>query len=318
MIHSLSVCAEIVLDLHNLNSEGTEGNQQQTRMVHIIDRFGKRHIVNAVSGDMFKHIFVEHLTPLLDGAGQPLSSGARALNPDRITIDASFKESIKGKKQGSAIQDEMLKRCAVTDIAGTLLTEGNAVPRKSCAEFGWVVGFPEKSVSEQYFHVKYDPESRAKSAGQDERGEGTVAGRQAIFHRPANSGVYAFVCHLELSRIGLNDITRKEVISQEDQKIRRKAAIQALLATLVKPAGAQRNTQNPHIVDCRGIISTSKSSLPAPTVSPLCDGEQNDYRTQMEAIAGTLNKLAPNSVDVKRFDSLASGVASLEEIAAGV
>jgi CRISPR-associated protein Cst2 len=307
MIYSLSLCAEIVLDLHNLNSEGTEGNQQQTRMVHIVDKDGKRHIVNAVSGDMFKHIFVEHLTPLLESAGQPLSIGARALNPDRITIDPGFKEAIKGKKQGSAIQDEMLKRCAVTDIAGTLLTEGNAVPRKSCVEFGWVVGVPLKSFSEQYFHVKYDPESRAKSAGQDEKGEGTVAGRQAIFHRPANSGIYALVCHLELARIGINDITRSNVISDEDRGKRQRATIQALLATLIKPSGAQRNTQNPHIVDCRGMISTSASHLPAPTVSPLC----SEYCSQMKQIVDTLNKLAPGTVDARPFDSLASGISLL-------
>lgn len=314
MIYSLSLCAEVVLDLHNLNSEGTEGNQQQTRMVHIVDKDGKRHIVNAVSGDMFKHIFVEHLTPLLEQVGQPLSSGARALNPDRITIDPGFKEAIKDKKQGSAIQAEMLRRCAVTDIAGTLLTQGNAVPRKSCAEFGWAVGVPGKTLSEQYFHVKYDPESRAKSAGQDEKGEGTVAGRQAIFHRPANSGVYAFICHLELSRIGVNDITRSNVIPDEDRGKRQRAAIQALLATLVKPSGAQRNTQNPHIVGCRGMISTSRSHLPAPTVSPLC----GEYCIQMEQIAATLNKLAPGTVDAKPFESLAAGVSLLEQIAAGI
>jgi CRISPR/Cas system-associated protein Cas7 (RAMP superfamily) len=55
----------VTLDLHNFNSEGTEDNQQQTRMVHIIDQSGHRAIVNAVSGDMFKHILVEHLVPLL-------------------------------------------------------------------------------------------------------------------------------------------------------------------------------------------------------------------------------------------------------------
>lgn len=314
MMNSLSICAELVLDLHNLNSEGTEGNQQQTRMVHIVDRDGKRHIVNAISGDMFKHIFVEHLTPALEEAKQPLSSGARVLSPDRITIDPEFKQAIKGKKQGSAIQDEMLKRCAVTDIAGTLLTEGNAVARKSCVEFGWVVGVPHKTFSEQYFHVKFDPESRAKSAGQDEKGEGTVAGRQAIFHRPANSGVYALVCHVELSRIGTNDITRTKAISDSDRMARQRAGIRALLATLIKPAGAQRNTQNPHILDCRGVISTSKSHLPAPTVSPLCD----EYRQQMQQITETLNKMAPNAVSATWFESLASAVALLEQIAAEV
>jgi len=314
MIHSLSLCARVVLNLHNLNSEGTEGNQQQTRMVHIVDRNGDRHIVNAISGDMFKHIFVEHLTPLLEAAGQALSSGARILNPDRITVDKEFKEAIKGKKLGSLIQEEMLKRCAVTDIAGTLLTEGNAVPRKSCAEFGWVVGLPLKNVSEQYFHVKYEADSRAKSAGQDDKGEGTVSGRQAIFHRTANSGVYALICHLELSRVGVNDITRQAAIEEGDRKVRRRATIQALMATLVKPAGAQRNTQNPHIVDCQGIVATSASHLPAPTVSPLAD----NYGEQMESITETLNRLAPKSVIAKRFESLADGVRVLQEIASEV
>jgi CRISPR-associated protein Cst2 len=313
MIHSLSLCAEIVLDMHNLNSEGTEGNQQQTRMVHIVDQDGKRHIVNAVSGDMFKHIFVEHLTPLLASAGQPLSSGARVLSPDRITVDADFEEAIKGKKPGAFIQEEMLKRCAVTDIAGTLLTKGNAVPRKSCVEFGWVVGLPGKSVSEQYFHVKYDPD-RGKSAGQDDKGEGTVAGRQAIFHRPANSGVYALICHLELARIGANDMTRQAAVSEADQRTRRRATIQALMATLVKPSGAQRNTQNPHIVSCRGVVAASMSSLPAPTVSPL--GEK--YADQMESIKVTLNRIEPNGISTRRFESLADGVRVLQEIAAEV
>lgn len=306
-ISSLSVCARVTLDLHNLNSEGTEGNQQQTRMVHIVDAEGQRHNVNAVSGDMFKHIFVEHLTPLLAAANQPLSEGARLYNPDRVNVDDAFKAAIKDTKEGSGVLRQIIQRCAVTDIAGTLVTEGRAVARKSCVEFGWVVGIPDKTHTEQYFHVKYAPETRAKSAGQEEKGEGTVAGKQAIFHRPANSGVYAFICHLELSRIGVNDITREPMISEQDQQTRATAAIQALMATLIKPAGAQRNTQNPHIVSCEGIIATSASHLPAPTMSPLSDG----YRTQMDAIRDTLNRIQ-DGVRTYEFDDLAAAVAQLQ------
>src|SRR5271155_5325099 len=83
-INSLSISAQVTIDLHNLNSEGTEGNQQQTRMVHIIDQSGHRQIVNAISGDMFKHILVEHLVPLLKEAKQPLSPGAKVYSADRI------------------------------------------------------------------------------------------------------------------------------------------------------------------------------------------------------------------------------------------
>jgi CRISPR-associated protein Cst2 len=312
-IQSLSLCARITWDLHNLNNEGTEGNQQQTRMVHIVNEHGERCNVNAVSGDMLKHIFVSHLTPLLECLGEPLSEGAKRQNPDRVNIDSEFLNVIKKNREGSRVLQEVISRCAVTDIAGTLITEGGAaIARKSCVEFGWVVGIPQYTHTEQYFHVKYAPETRAANAGQEERGEGTVAGRQAIFYRPANSGMYALICHLELERIGKNDITRETEVSKESQSSRRKAALHALAATLIKPSGAQRNTQSPHIVACEGILSTSRSCLPAPTISPL----SSDYRNQMELIAKSLNKIKPDTVKTHRFEDLASIVTSLELIAA--
>jgi CRISPR-associated protein Cst2 len=308
MIQSLSLCAEVTLALHNLNSEGTEGNQQQTRMVHVIDASGTRHCVNAVSGDMFKHIYVRHLTAILRAQGEPLSVGAAAGSPDRITVDPEFKSAIKGRS-AVEVQTEMLTRCAVTDVAGTLFTEGITVARKSCVEFGWVVGIPNKVHTEQYFHVKYEPERR-KVATQAPRGEGTIAGSQTIFHRPASSGVYALVCHLELSRVGVNDVTRETVVSGEARSSRQRAAIQALLTTLIKPAGAQCNTQTPHILECSGVLTTSSSHLPAPMLSPLTEG----YRQDVSSIAETLNRLTPDAIQARSFDRMAEGVAMLERV----
>ncbi|HEY9867613.1 MAG TPA: hypothetical protein V6D08_00275, partial [Candidatus Obscuribacterales bacterium] len=161
------------------------------------------------------------------------------------------------------------------------------------------------TVTEQYFHVKYAA-GRGASAG----GETTV-GQQAIFHRPASSGVYAVVCNLDLHRIGLNDITRAYVISEEDRETRARALIMALAATLLKPAGAQRNTQNPHIVDCQGVVAVSHNSLPAPTISPLHD----QYREQIGQIAEVLNRVSPDAIEVHTFDSMADGVRLLTEIA---
>lgn len=314
-LQSFSLCARVTLDLHNLNNEGTEGNQQQTRMVHIVTPDGRRENVNAVSGDMFKHIFVGHLTPLLEASGEQLSAGAKALNPDRVNVDEAFRAAIKTAKEGSAVLKELIERCAVTDIAGTLIThEGRPVARKSCVEFGWVVGLPETTHTEQYFHVKYEPEGRAKSAGQDPRGEGTVAGRQAIFHRPASSGVYALICHVEANRVGVNDITREQHLGEESRQKRLQCLIRALAATLIKPAGAQRNTQNPHILGCEGILVWSGSHLPAPTISPLNDR----YAEEVEGIGSTLNQMTPNAIHWARFSSLSEGVAELEKLASGV
>ncbi len=314
VITSLSLCARVTLDMHSLNNEGAEGNQQQTRMVHIIDQQGKRAVVNAISGDMYKHILVEHLIPLLEGAKQPLSAGAKVYSPDRVNVDASFAAFASDKSHGeTAVMSEMLAKCALTDMAGALVTAGNrAVGRKSVVEFGWVVGLPEDdkqqplTTTEQYFHVKYAPEGRGDATG----GE-SVAGRQAIFHRPASSGVYALVCNLDLYRIGLNDISRKYVVSCEDRQSRARALLWALIATLVKPAGAQRNTQNPHILQSEGVVATSSTSLPAPTVSPLVDG----YQEQIGKVCAELNRIHRDAIRVHPFQDMAGGAKVLTDIA---
>lgn len=311
MIQSISVSAEVTLALHNLNSEGTEGNVQQTRIVHVIDPTGERHAVNAVSGDMFKHIYVQHLTATLASEGQPLSSGASLGSADRITVDTDFKAAIKGR--GAAdVQSEMIARCAATDIAGTLFTEGLTVPRKSCAEFGWVVGIPDKVQTDQYFHVKYEPDRR-KIGTSAPRGEGTIAGSQTVFHRPASSGVYAWICHLELARIGRNDVTREFVIPKDARRSRRRAAVEALLATLLRPAGAQRNTQSPHVLECSGVLTVSRSHLPAPMMSPL----GKSFRAEIVSIAETLNRMS-GAIETHSFDNLAGACAALEKIASEV
>lgn len=311
VVHSLSLCVRVTLDLHSLNNEGTEGNQQQTRMVHIIDQHGQRAVVNAVSGDMLKHILVGHLVPLLGEANQPLSEPARRLDPDRITADETFLNVAKNHKgTNSELLTTLLASCSLTDLAGALFVDA-ALPRKSCIEFGWVVGLPADgngnplTTTEQYFHVKYASE-RGQSAG----GETTV-GKQAIFHRPASSGIYALICNLDLYRIGLNDITRQYVVDQTGRQSRAKALVRALAATLLKPTGAQRNTQNPHIVACEGVVAFSSTSLPSPTVSPLHD----NYRDQITQVAGVLNTIRTNGVTVQPFDTLADGIRVLAEVA---
>jgi CRISPR-associated protein Cst2 len=236
------------------------------------------------------------------------------LDPDRITADQTFLNVARNHNgTNAALLTTMLTSCSLTDLAGALFVD-EALPRKSCIEFGWVVGLPADgsgnplTTTEQYFHVKYASE-RGQSAG----GETTV-GKQAIFHRPASSGIYALICHFDVSRIGLNDITRQYVVDTTARQARARALVCALVATLLKPTGAQRNTQNPHIVACEGVITTSSTSLPAPTVSPLHD----NYREQSEQVARVLNGIRQNGITVSRFATLADGVQELVNIAANL
>ncbi|MDX2141341.1 MAG: DevR family CRISPR-associated autoregulator [Chloroflexota bacterium] len=303
-LYSLSISARATLDMHSLNNEGGEGNQIQTRRVNIVDQHGDLHNVNAISGDMFKHIQAEHLFQLARGNSKlPLCAGCREFNANRINADPEFFARTAGMNDAQ-VMNELLRTCAIDDLEGILITEGKrSLPRKSVIEFGWVVGVPDKVETDSYFHVKYAPSDRTKTV--ESRDAEDKAGSnlgQAIFHRPASSGIYAAICHLEFARIGFNDITQQYAIDAEQRLLRARALLESVLYTFLQPNGAMRSSQAPHIVNVEGSLTVSAGATPAPTVSPLKD----DYRDQIDQLKIALGSIAPTSgVDALRFDSLA-------------
>lgn len=302
-LYSVSISARATLDMHSLNNEGGEGNQIQTRMVNIVDQGGVLQNVNAISGDMYKHIQAEHLFHIArDNGNLPLSAGAAEFNANRINADADFIARTADFSDAETL-NEMLRVCAVSDIEGILITEGKrSLPRKSVVEFGWVVGVPERVETDSYFHVKYVNQDRAKtSESRDSEDKSGANLGQSIFHRPASSGVYATICHLELARIGFNDITQTYAIDDEQRQLRAKALLESVLYTFLKPNGAMRSAQAPHIVNFEGVVTISTSPTPAPTVSPLNDG----YRDQIENIHKALVPISGEAVRIFSFDSLA-------------
>jgi CRISPR-associated protein Cst2 len=313
-IYSVSISARATLDMHSLNNEGGEGNQIQTRMVNIIDQHGRLQNVNAISGDMFKHIQAEHLFRLLsEEDGVPLCAGCQQFNANRINADADFIARTADLSDADLL-DELLQSCAMDDIEGILITEGKrSVPRKSVIEFAWVVGVPGSVETDSYFHVKYATERSAEQRKQDSEATQSVGSNlgQAIFHRPASSGVYAAVCHLELARIGFNDITQHYAIDEEQRRQRMEALLKSVLFTYVQPNGAMRSAQAPHLVDFAGVVTYSRSAVPAPTVSPLKDA----YRDQLDALGMSLEQVAPGTVGQAQFDSLSEFADIVHELA---
>lgn len=298
-IYNLAISAKATLNLHSLNNEGGEGNQTQTRMVNIVGEDGRLHNVNAISGDMLKHIQAEHLYRISKDHGLALCTACQIFDANRMSADPAFQTWIsKEKPTPSQIIDQLLS-CTLDDIEGNLITQGNqSVPRKSVVEFGWAVGIPELVTTDQYFHVKYDPDRREIPTEKADR-SGNLG--QAIFHRPANSGQYAIVCNLEAHRIGYNDISQKYVLDAAERQVRLSALLESLLYTFVMPAGAMRNTQNPHIVDVVGAVSFSTGPAPAPLVSAL----NGSFDLQTQQIAAALNRIHDGRIQVESFDSLA-------------
>lgn len=309
-LHSLSISGIITMNLHALNNEGSEGNTMMTRMVEIVDKDGKNHTVNAVSGDMFKHIQAEHLFMEAKTDSLPLCKGCETFDANRIVRDIEYAEQVKSLPEYREAESKgeinpfnlskVLERCIIDDCEGILLTDwagSKSLARKSCIEFGWVVGCPNNTRTDSYFHVKFDPAGRKKVAG-----EGTTAEGQIPFHRPASSGQYAVVVNVDLYKVGRNDITLAYV-DGVNRQARIKALLKSVLNTFVKPTGAHRNTQHPHILNFSGIVATSLSTLPAPVIS----GLNPNYREEIKKIAENLNRTTTNSpITITTFDGLAA------------
>lgn len=305
-IKSLSISGLLTLEMHALNNEGAEGNTMMTRMVDIVDASGQKHTVNAISGDMFKHIQTGHLIEEALEFGLPLCEGCKKFDANRICIDDVFISGFKDQKpKDSAILADAFRKCVVDDLQGILITseiglddkgkpKKRSIARKSCVEFGWVVGKPGAVATESYFHAKYVPEGRGKGSDSAEN-----LG-QNIFHRPASSGQYAVVVGIDLFRVSRNDISLEIVGDEKGVRRRQAALVRSVMNAFVKPTGAHRNTQSPHIVDFKGVVATSASSLPAPAVSAL----NNEYVGEMKRVAEVLNQMQPNSIEVHEFQSL--------------
>lgn len=294
-IHSISISGLSTMNLHALNNEGSEGNALMTRMVEIVDNQGNNHTVNAVSGDMFKHIQAEHLYGLARDENLDLCEGCRLFSANRICGDAEFSGSFDKNTKDSDVLSIAINKCVIDDCEGILITTNNkSIARKSTVEFGWAVGRPENTTTDTYFHAKYVPEGRGAGSGTGEN-----LG-QNIFHRPASSGQYAVVLNADLYRVGRNDITLDYALDREEREKRVHALLKSILFTFIKPSGAHRNTQNPHIVNFEGAIALSTTAMPAPTVSAL----NTNYREQIKEITQNLNRISPETITIQEFDSL--------------
>lgn len=291
-VYSISINGKAGLNLHDLNNEKSEGNQLTTRNVTITDKSGNLATVNAVSGDMLKHIQSGHLFKIAsEDENLPLCQGCEKFDANRITIDDDFDEFTGGDHTNQEIVDEMLNRCILDDVEGILITNNRKnIGRDSTVEFGWLVAIPEEFNSENLFHVKYSDLEKSEGTGKNEG--------QNIFYRPVNSGQYAVVNNLEIARIGYNDLSKEYVLDEKELGARYKALLKSIMLTYYSPEGAMRNTQSPHLTNFEGVVSVSYTSVPAPTISSL----NPDYKKEIEDIADTLNAIGED-VELKQYSS---------------
>jgi CRISPR-associated protein Cst2 len=328
-IKSLSLACRVVMDMHALNNEGNESNRLMTRQVGIVTPVQgedgangyERFTVNAISGDMNKHIFADAFRNIALDLGLPVCPACQALDPARMMGNDDFQEYMGTKPAVQDVIDRLLT-CAVDDVCGIMITGagGTSIKRKSAVEFGWTVGLPEITEVEEFIHARHaimrltrtrvdrdaDEAARQEAAEERQRNIG-----QMVFNRPASSGVYAFVAHLDVAAVGFNDASQMYPAHVQDRELRLRAAVMALAQTVLHPKGALTSTQLPHVVDVEGFVSTSSSAAAAPLISPLADG----FIDQGYDIAQLINRLhGENAVSLLPFAGSEGLLAQLADV----
>lgn len=256
---------------------------------------------------MFKHIHVGHMLNIANENALQLCTNCSIGNPNRLSSGEDLGNFFADKDiktvEDKDIADTIISKCAIDDSHGVLITsigkQNRNHARKSVIEFGWTIGIPEKNNTETFIHTKVVADAAGK------RGESSNEG-QNIFHRPANHGVYAFVCSIDSFRIGLNDITRRYAIDDNNRQIRYKVILKSLLSSFLNPRGAMTSSQKPHITNFTGVVSYSEKLIPAPTISPI----NFEYNKEIESIASNINIIEPGAITVRKFN----GLSELSEI----
>jgi CRISPR-associated protein Cst2 len=315
----VGISARLDVSAHALNNEGSRNNATIPRQIDVVA--GADVIqVNAISGDTTKHAFVNYLRAVIEdratiGEHLPICEPCQQGDPNRLNADHAFQAIAKqaaAKVDNAKLLSELILRCAIDDVAGLLVTQGNRnAPRRSTVQFGWQLGVPEHVRTGRYTHVKLVP---AAPTADGEGGDGANLG-QNIFTRPASSGSYAFVASCDLDRIGRNDLTLKREISDEAWRARTAAVLTALFHTVAMPGGAQRNTQLPHVHGACGALAVSVAHLPPILFSPLA----GDFVDQMARIASAFGRAGSDHfvlpfADLGELGALLTGLSELAHV----
>lgn len=250
----LSLAAKLVLNVHDLNNEGSVGQSLDIRQIRMVDENGNElPEMPAVSGRMMKHWHLAHMTR----AETELPENSR-----KLCADCKLQEPERTPKN----ETDGIKNCIICDIHGFLSAEKQTteeggkkvIPRRSsCVNFSWLLPVLEATpVSKQVLHSRVtSPESQKKS--------------QMPFHKSYASGMFAFVTSIDLGRIGIT-IKASKALDEAELKRRQKLAIQAFLPMCLGAFGASQSHALPH-TKCVGLLaalSTTEKPLPN-LISPI-------------------------------------------------
>jgi len=268
----VKVAAKLLVNLHDLNNE----RPTDIRRVYIVDETGRDQEVTAISGLMLKHyhfIFAKQLLELW-GYKKFCEYCARGesyrVDPKDILLNEIISKYVEKEEKrlrlkkppiqiGGELEEEVIKRCAFEDMHGLLFPHGLVpIRRESPTRFSWllpVIGTETPAITATHTRV-------ARVAAPEEQ-------QMMIFYKQYSSGVYGMTASIDLVSIGRSYITGKQVLPNDEYKLRIKGALLAFVPLLGGELGASLTRALPHVKPLE-LLAAYSEAFPIPAlVSPI-------------------------------------------------
>lgn len=278
----LSLGIRAIVNVDALNMVESVGNVTRHRKATIVLRRGSEYIVRivpVVSGESIAHAYQWWLAELAKqrySENVPLceycEKGEFLKHSDlNLFGSKNWEKNLKGIiEKGDydvhEVEKIIVENCVVEDIGGFLYPGDKPVKRTSRFQNSYMVptfdSLEKGAVSvEPQFHVRHSPTRVAK--------EGEQAAGQAIYYVETASAVYALTFNLDLDGIGRTLMVKiEEAVSEEERKMRKALAIDALAAMLdSKIFGAKLSRFTP-IIDYETTIAAISSKPPFVVSAP--------------------------------------------------
>lgn len=252
------VAGRVLINVHSANAEGAVGNYMALSKMFVVRRKGQGYEVSeepVISGNMLKHWHAVSMVEILKSWGYNKIC-------DNCSRHVMYRSVVN-----RASEFEYIKECAIEDVHGFLYTpprqkkggepieRGEGIRRESLVKFSFLI--PIEDQRAEYSSITFN------RVFVDEKGS-IPREEQAmmVMKREHASGIYGFLCSMDLAFVGTSLANPKEKISLEDSKIRVKAAISALSYVLSGQFGAAQARSLPIIKTLELICIVARKPIP--------------------------------------------------------
>ncbi|RLE88070.1 MAG: type I-A CRISPR-associated protein Cas7/Csa2 [Thermoprotei archaeon] len=275
----IRVTGRAIINVHSANAEGAVGNYMGLSKMFIVRRTSNGYEVSedaVISGNMIKHWHAIRVIELLKEKGvASLCDSCKRFIMYRSTLP--YNEEF-----------EFIKACAIEDLHG-FLQPNTQVRRESLVKFAFMI--PVEEMRAEYAAITHNrvvttPEGRIPAEEQ----------AMMVFKREHASGVYGFLCSMDLKYVGkpLADPENPEkTLPLKERKLRAKCAVLALADVLSGRFGAASSRAMPAIRTIELICAVSRQPIPN-----LVHGFYMDYLEESARMLGSLSSSLAGEIKV--------------------